>query len=69
MEGLATSLFARLLAFVPEYFRADGIFSETIPAEEGSQDVRGGWGDSENEQYTEEDLEMEDGSGCTRLTS
>jgi hypothetical protein len=62
VEGLTTSAFSRLHAFVPEYTRADGTHPETRPAEEDSQDVHGGYGDSEDEQPDEGDLQSEEDS-------
>jgi hypothetical protein len=60
VEGSTTPAFSRLLAFVPEYTRADGIHPEARPAEEYSQDVNCGHGDSEDEQSDEEDLGSEE---------
>jgi hypothetical protein len=61
---LTTSAFSLLRAFVPEYTRADGIHPENRPAEEDFQDVHGGYGDSEDEQSDEEDLEIKEDSDC-----
>lgn len=53
MGGLTTPGFSRLRAFVTKYTR---------PAEEDSEDVHGGHGNSEDEQSDEEDLGSEEDS-------
>ncbi|QKX56752.1 uncharacterized protein TRUGW13939_03859 [Talaromyces rugulosus] len=58
--GLTTPAFSQLRGFVPEYTRAAVMHPETRPAEEDSQDVYGGHGDSEGEQSDEEEFGSEE---------
>ncbi|OKL57442.1 hypothetical protein UA08_07168 [Talaromyces atroroseus] len=62
VEGLNTSAFSQLLAFVPQYTRAGDIHPENKPAQEDSQDAHVGYGDPEDEQSDKEDLEIEENS-------